>query len=99
MSAPTLAARVISESGFHAAPHGTIDRPLRPLRADYATAPIDRAFDWAECLTDTPARFKRPTLLIVGCGDIGMRVVRLLVRAGMMPTLRHSETDAVATFC
>jgi nucleoside-diphosphate-sugar epimerase len=29
-------------------------------------------------LLDTPARFKRPTLLIVGCGDIGMRVVRLL---------------------
>jgi len=31
-----------------------------------------------DTLTDTPARFKRPTLLIVGCGDIGMRVVRLL---------------------
>ena len=30
--------------------------------------------------TDVPARFKRPTLLIVGCGDIGMRVVRLLHR-------------------
>jgi nucleoside-diphosphate-sugar epimerase len=29
-------------------------------------------------LIDAPARFKRPTLLIVGCGDIGMRVVRLL---------------------
>ena len=29
-------------------------------------------------MIDTPARFKRPTLLIVGCGDIGMRVVRLL---------------------
>ncbi len=25
-----------------------------------------------------PTRFKRPTLLIVGCGDVGMRVVRLL---------------------
>jgi nucleoside-diphosphate-sugar epimerase len=25
-----------------------------------------------------PVRFKRPTLLIVGCGDIGMRVLRLL---------------------
>ena len=25
-----------------------------------------------------PARFKRPTLLIVGCGDVGMRVVKLL---------------------
>jgi len=31
--------------------------------------------------------------------DDEMRVVRLLVRAGMVPTLRHSETDAVATFC
>jgi len=31
-----------------------------------------------DTLTDVPARFKRPTLLIVGCGDIGMRVVRLL---------------------
>ena len=26
----------------------------------------------------TPSRFKRPTLLIVGCGDIGLRVARLL---------------------
>ena len=30
--------------------------------------------------------------------DEEIRVVRLLVRAGMMPTLRHSETDAVASF-
>jgi len=29
-------------------------------------------------LIDAPARFKRPTLLIIGCGDIGMRVVRVL---------------------
>ena len=27
---------------------------------------------------NTPTRFKRPSLLIVGCGDIGMRVVKLL---------------------
>ena len=26
----------------------------------------------------TPSRFKRPTLLVVGCGDIGLRVLRLL---------------------
>jgi nucleoside-diphosphate-sugar epimerase len=26
----------------------------------------------------TPQRFKRPTLLIAGCGDVGMRVVKLL---------------------
>ena len=56
MSASTLAQRAISESGFHAAPHGTIDRPLRPVRADYATAPIDLAFDWPDCLADAPAR-------------------------------------------
>jgi hypothetical protein len=31
--------------------------------------------------------------------DEEMRVVRLLVKAGMVPTLRHSETDAVAAFC
>lgn len=31
--------------------------------------------------------------------DEEMRVVRLLVRAGMVPTLRHSETDAVTAFC
>lgn len=30
--------------------------------------------------------------------DEEMRVVRLLVRAGMVPTLRHSETQAVAAF-
>ncbi len=29
-------------------------------------------------MSDRAARFKRPTLLIVGCGDVGMRVVRLL---------------------
>ena len=34
----------------------------------------------------------------VSFDDEEMRVVRLLVRAGMMPTLRHSETDAVAAF-
>jgi hypothetical protein len=35
----------------------------------------------------------------VSLDDDEMRVVRLLVKAGMMPTLRHSETDAVAAFC
>jgi nucleoside-diphosphate-sugar epimerase len=29
-------------------------------------------------VTDRPTRFKRPVLLIVGCGDVGLRVVRLL---------------------
>jgi nucleoside-diphosphate-sugar epimerase len=27
---------------------------------------------------DRPTRFKRPTVLIVGCGDVGLRVLRLL---------------------
>ena len=35
----------------------------------------------------------------VALDDEEMRVVRLLVRAGMMPTLRHSEIAAVAAFC
>jgi nucleoside-diphosphate-sugar epimerase len=29
-------------------------------------------------VTDRVSRFKRPTLLIVGCGDVGLRVVKLL---------------------
>jgi nucleoside-diphosphate-sugar epimerase len=29
-------------------------------------------------MSSLPSRFRRPTLLIVGCGDIGMRVLRLL---------------------
>lgn len=29
-------------------------------------------------MTDRAARFRRPVLLIVGCGDVGMRVARLL---------------------
>ena len=29
-------------------------------------------------MTDRATRFKRPTLLIIGCGDVGMRVVKLL---------------------
>ena len=34
----------------------------------------------------------------VAFDDEEVRVVRLLVRAGMMPTLRHSETNAVTAF-
>ena len=30
-------------------------------------------------MTAPASRAKRPTLLIVGCGDIGLRVLRLLV--------------------
>ena len=54
MSDTALAARPISEAGFHAAPHGRIARPLRTARTDHATAPIDAAFDWPDCLADTP---------------------------------------------
>ena len=54
MSATAFAARPISTPGFHAAPHGRIERPLVPLRPDYATAPIEDGFDWAGCLEDTP---------------------------------------------
>nr|HET7857843.1 NAD(P)H-binding protein [Caldimonas sp.] len=31
-------------------------------------------------MPDRPTRFKRPVLLIVGCGDVGLRVVALLAR-------------------
>lgn len=51
----------------------------------------------ADCVVThvlSPAAFES-----VALDDEEMRVVRLLVRAGMMPTLRHSETDAVAAFC
>jgi nucleoside-diphosphate-sugar epimerase len=43
---------------------------------------LDSAGDFActsnPLVTDRTARFRRPTLLIVGCGDVGMRVVALL---------------------
>ena len=51
----------------------------------------------ADCVVThvlTPASVESITL-----DDDEIRVVRLLVSAGMVPTLRHSETDAVATFC
>ena len=31
-------------------------------------------------VTDRPTRFKKPVLLIIGCGDVGLRVVALLAR-------------------
>ncbi len=34
----------------------------------------------------------------IGFDDEEVRVVRLLVRAGLMPTLRHSETDSANAF-
>jgi Antibiotic biosynthesis monooxygenase len=56
MSAAALATPVTSSadlSGGPAAPCGHIDRCLRILRADYATAPIEAGFDWVERLADT----------------------------------------------
>ena len=42
--------------------------------------------------TDHPRRFLRPTLLIVGCGDVGLRVARLL--RGRWRLLALSSTPA-----
>ena len=49
--------------------------PARKLWPDFART---SNIPLTDALTQPPACFKRPTLLIVGCGDIGMRVVRLL---------------------
>src|SRR5204862_413554 len=46
----------------------------------------------AAAVTDRPTRFKRPVLLIVGCGDIGLRVVRLL--AGRWRVLALTSSSA-----
>lgn len=47
-----------------------------------------------------PARFRRPRLLIVGCGDVGLRVLRALSPGGAAPRLRvlalTSSTGRVA---
>jgi nucleoside-diphosphate-sugar epimerase len=43
-----------------------------------------------------PTRFKRPTLLIVGCGDVGMRVVRLLHGRWRLLALTSSPQRAPA---
>ena len=53
---------------------------LGPRFCPLAAAPPEgpRRRRLAAAVTDRPTRFKRPVLLIVGCGDIGLRVVRLL---------------------
>ena len=43
-----------------------------------------------------PARFRRERVLIVGCGDVGMRVARLLKKSVRLLALT-SSTDRVAT--
>lgn len=42
-------------------------------------------------LPDRPARFKRPVLLIVGCGDVGLRVARLVAGRWRVLALTSSE--------
>src|SRR2546423_3865488 len=42
------------------------------------------------------ARFRRPTVLIVGCGDVGMRVVRLLRAHWRVLALTTSRERAAA---
>ena len=43
-----------------------------------------------------PTRFARPVLLIVGCGDIGMRVARLLVPRWRVLALTSSAARVAA---
>ena len=43
-------------------------------------------------MSSAPSRFKRPTLLIVGCGDIGLRVARLLRGRWRLLALTSSPT-------
>ncbi len=45
-------------------------------------------------MPERPIRFKRPTLLIVGCGDIGLRVARLLVGRWRVLALTTSPARA-----
>jgi nucleoside-diphosphate-sugar epimerase len=46
--------------------------------------------------TSLPTRFKRPTLLIIGCGDVGMRVVGLLRGRWRLLALTSSPLRAPA---
>jgi len=45
---------------------------------------------------DRPTRFKKPVLLIVGCGDVGMRVVALLARRWRVVALTSSGSARLA---
>ena len=46
--------------------------------------------------TSLPTRFKRPVLLIIGCGDVGMRVARLLKGRWRLLALTSSPQRAPA---
>ena len=41
---------------------------------------------------DRPTRFKQPTLLVVGCGDVGLRVARLMVGRWRVVALTSSAS-------
>src|SRR5579864_9184652 len=60
-------------------------------------ARLDSTADFARSpdVPDHPALFKRPVLLIVGCGDIGLRVARL-VRARWRVLALTSSVGRVA---
>ena len=47
-------------------------------------------------VTELATRFKRPTLLIVGCGDIGLRVIRLLRGRWRLIALTSSPSRCAA---
>ncbi|MDL2339150.1 MAG: SDR family oxidoreductase [Pseudomonadota bacterium] len=47
-------------------------------------------------MTDRPSVFKRPVLLIVGCGDVGLRVLRLLNGRYRLLALTSSPLRAAA---
>jgi len=47
-------------------------------------------------VTDRPTRFKRPVLLIVGCGDVGLRVVALLARRWRVLALTSTPARVAA---
>ncbi len=47
-------------------------------------------------LASFPTRFKRPTLLIIGCGDVGLRVARLLSGQWRLLALTSSPQRAPA---
>ena len=47
-------------------------------------------------MTPLPSRFKRPVLLIVGCGDVGLRVLRLLKGRYRLLALTSSPSRAEA---
>jgi nucleoside-diphosphate-sugar epimerase len=47
-------------------------------------------------MTDLPAHFKRPRLLIVGCGDVGLRVAKLLRKRWRLVALTSNPERVAA---